>query len=63
MPSASVRFPALLLRLWRAADHRASTSITQVAGRVEAGPVPTLGRGAILAIDRLSNNAFHFGAG
>src|ERR1019366_7959073 len=30
----------------------ASTSITQVASLVEAGPVPTLGHGAILAIDR-----------
>jgi hypothetical protein len=28
-----------------------STSIAQVASPVEAGPVPTLGRGAILAID------------
>ena len=29
-----------------------STSMAQVASPVEAGPVPTLGRGAILAIDR-----------
>src|SRR5664279_3414130 len=30
-----------------------STSITQVASSIEAGPVPTLGHGAILAIDNL----------
>jgi hypothetical protein len=34
-----------------------STSITQVASPVEAGPVPTLGHGAILAIDRARSSS------